>query len=175
MYSPIIHNIDRNKNYFDSEVYKKTIKKLIKVLKREPTEFLKGMQFCFDLIDELFFDFYPIDIKENISPEEYYKIIYNYNENDIERLQETRIFSEEFFRIPLILLKTIIDNILLERNKKLFNISDQTVIATPEMIHFLSGPWGPAYAYGLFRGYESKIFFEKNLSPQNSDALSPSI
>lgn len=113
------------------ELVQDEIKKIRRVLNKEPTDFLKGMQYCFEFVDK-FFLILPPDVRDYI-------------------------LNREHLKSNVALLKTIIDKIVLKRSKRKFNIIDQTVVASIGMVEFLRNPIRLSRYGGLKRDYESKI------------------
>lgn len=112
----------------DMEMTKDEMKIIRLALSKEPSDFLKGMRYCFEFIDKFF-----LVLPQNMR---------NY------------ILSERHLSASMFLLKKIIDEILLKRAKWRFNFADQTLVASIGMIEFLKSPYRIDF---LKRDYENTI------------------
>lgn len=128
MHNGIFFGRKNNNDFSDEEGLRKGADKIRRVLKREPSDFLRGMQYSFDFINK-FLLILPNEIREYI-------------------------LNQLYLATEIDLLKILIDEILQKRGKNKFSFPDQTLVASIGMIDYLNHGYD---SLGLKRGYENTI------------------
>jgi len=128
MHTGIPFETKNNKDFFDEEGLAKEADRITKVLKKEPSDFLRGMEYAFDFIDK-FFLVLPKEICEHI-------------------------LNQFHLKTEIDLLKILIDEILQKRARMRFSFPDQTLVASIGMIDYLNHGYD---SLGLKRGYENTV------------------